>query len=96
MHDWKSTFKDKPSTVVKDYDVAKNANKKNMLWKLFKALIDGALDSIKSVISDETIDLIKNLINFTVTDFLEKFYKWIMSISKQNKKLSLSVNDESI
>ena len=43
-----------------------------LLWELFKALIHGALHSLKNVISNETIDLIKNKICQTISEFLDK------------------------
>mgnify|MGYP005624541557 CR=1 FL=1 len=43
-----------------------------LLWELFKALIHGALHSLKNVISNDTIDLIKNKICQTISEFLDK------------------------
>lgn len=43
-----------------------------LLWELFKALIYGALDSLKKIIPDQTIEWIKNKINLTVSEFLDQ------------------------
>jgi len=41
-----------------------------LLWELFKALIYGALDGLRDLISVKTIKLIKKAINLRVSDFL--------------------------
>ncbi len=43
-----------------------------LLWELFKALICGALDSLKNKISKKTIELIKNTINGCISKFLSE------------------------
>ena len=42
-----------------------------LLWELFKALIHGVLDSLKSQIRTATIDLIKKEISMSITEFLD-------------------------
>ena len=42
-----------------------------LLWELFKALIYGALDAIKNLISKEIIELIKQKINLSISEFLD-------------------------
>ena len=42
-----------------------------LLWELFKALIYGALDALKSEISKTTIELIKRKITVSITEFLD-------------------------
>lgn len=42
-----------------------------LLWELFKALIYGVLDSLIDVISKSTIELIKQKISISITEFLE-------------------------
>ncbi len=42
-----------------------------LLWELFKALIFGVLDTLKTKISAKTIELIKQKINISITAFLD-------------------------
>jgi hypothetical protein len=42
-----------------------------LLWELFKALIYGALDELKQMLSEETIELIKQKITVNITEFLD-------------------------
>ncbi len=44
----------------------------SLLWVLFKAIINGALEDLKSLIGDEMLQLIKDHIDCTVTDFLNQ------------------------
>jgi hypothetical protein len=41
-----------------------------LLWELFRALIDGALDTLVGQLGQKTIDAVRNAINDTVEDFL--------------------------
>jgi hypothetical protein len=43
-----------------------------LLWELFKALIYGVLNEMKSIIDSATIEMIKKQITVSITDFLEK------------------------
>lgn len=43
-----------------------------LLWELFKALIYGVLNEMKSIIDSATIEMIKNQITVSITDFLDK------------------------
>ena len=44
----------------------------SLLWTLFKAIINGALDQLKNLIDDDLLQTIKDHINSTVTDFLNQ------------------------
>ena len=43
-----------------------------LLWELFKALIYGVLNEMKAIIDSATIEMIKQQITLSITDFLEK------------------------
>lgn len=43
-----------------------------LLWELFKALIYGVLNALKSRIDPSIIEMIKNQITVSITEFLEK------------------------
>ncbi len=43
-----------------------------LLWELFRALIFGVLDTLKTKISAKTIELIKQKINISITTFLDQ------------------------
>ena len=43
-----------------------------LLWELFKALIYGVLNEMKAIIDSATIEMIKQQITISITDFLEK------------------------
>ena len=44
----------------------------SLLWTLFKAIINGALDDLKSLIGDDLLQTVKDHIDCTVTDFLNQ------------------------
>jgi hypothetical protein len=43
-----------------------------LLWELFKALISGAIDSLKNRISESLLELIKEKIVSSISEFLDK------------------------
>jgi hypothetical protein len=43
-----------------------------LLWELFKALIYGVLDTLKNVIPESIIEMIKRKIVTSITDFLDR------------------------
>ncbi len=44
----------------------------SLLWTLFKTIIHGALDDLKSLVGSQTLQTIKDHIDCTVTDFLDQ------------------------
>ena len=57
-----------------------------MVFRKDTALIHGALHSLKNVISNETIDLIKNKICQTIPEFLDKALQWDKADLDSEKK----------